>query len=53
MTDVSIYDVPPPNPDLIQDQGRIRLELLLVNENLNLLSLPPIDTVDIPPPTAP
>lgn len=46
-------DIPAPNPDLIQDQGRIRLEALLENGNRSLLDAPPVDTTKIPPPTVP
>lgn len=39
----------PPNPDLIQDRGRLRLEDLLEKGKRELLDQPPVDTTEIPP----
>lgn len=43
----------PPNPDLIQDRGRLRLEDLLEKGKRELLDQPPVDTTEIPPPALP
>lgn len=50
MDDITQDDIPAPNPDLIQDQGRIRLDNLLETGNRSLLDQPPVDTTKIPPP---
>lgn len=52
MDDTTQDDIPAPNPDLIQDQGRIRLDNLLENGNQSLLDAVPVDTTKIPPPDA-
>ncbi len=47
--DEIVEDQVPPNPDLIQDQGRLRLEQLLENGKRELLDQPPVDTTEIVP----
>jgi hypothetical protein len=53
MDEITQDEIPAPDPDLIQDQGRIRLEQLLENGNRSLLDAQSIDTTKIPPPKAP
>ncbi|MET0983545.1 MAG: hypothetical protein ABWY02_15675 [Telluria sp.] len=40
----------PPNPELIQDAGRLRLERLLETGKRELLDQPAVDTTTIPRP---
>lgn len=48
MEDVVQKEIPP-NPDLIQDQGRLRLDQLLESGKHELLDHLPVDTRDITP----